>query len=50
MKVFSLSPQDKIGPVPIIKIAGIVKGTIVELKYGSPTEILLPIRSSKNKG
>ena len=43
-------PHDNTGPIPITKIAGIKMGTIVELKYGSPTEILLFVKISTNKG
>ena len=42
--------HDNIGTIPIIIIAGITIGIIVELKYGSPTEILFLEKISINKG
>ena len=52
LKIFDLFsfPQPSIGPMPITKIAGIIIGITVELKYGSPTEILLLVKAYINKG
>ena len=45
-----LSEYTKTIPKPMIKIAGIIIGTTVELKYGSPTEILLLVSASTING
>ena len=52
LNIFNFSPlfQDNIGPTPITKIAGSIIGTAVELKKGSPTEILLLVKASNNNG
>ena len=42
--------QENIGPIPITRIAGSIIGIVVELKYGSPTDILLFEKISIIKG
>ena len=47
--VFTLS-HENIGTIPMTRIAGTIMGIVVELKYGSPTEILLLEKISTSKG